>query len=88
MSHARKLLGLAVLFAASFGCSKTAQTPKVEVPATAESKIRVSRAETEASEPVIAASPDGKFFVGYVEKDAEGKGDLYVRSFDAPNTLG
>ncbi|MEQ1763395.1 MAG: sialidase family protein [Pyrinomonadaceae bacterium] len=89
MDHVRKLLGLAVLFAAaSFGCSKVAETPTAETPATDGSKVRVSRPDTEASEPVIAASPNGKFFVGYVEKDADGKGDLYTRSFDAPNTLG
>ncbi len=84
-------MGIALLFvAASFGCSKPAPTemPKADASSQTGSKIRVSRPDTEASEPVIAASTNGKFFVGYVEKDADGKNDLYVRTFDGSKTLG
>ena len=90
MVHARKLLGIAVLFAAaSFGCSKTAEVSKAEAPATNDgSRIRVSRADVEASEPVIAAGANGKFLVGYVERDSDGKNDLYVRTVDASKKLG
>ena len=88
MDHARKLLAVAIVFAgASLGCSRQTVTepPKTEVPASA---VRVSRPDVDASEPTIAALPNGKFLVGYVEKDDSGKGDLYIRSFEAPNALG
>jgi len=79
------------LILATFACSKPGSTevPKTtdETPA-ATSRIRVSREGSEASEPAIAATADGKFLIAYVEKDADGKGDLFVRSFDASKKLG
>ena len=88
MHQARRLLAFAAFIAASFGCSKVTDTAKKETPAKAESGIRVSRPDTEASEPAIAAAANGKFYVAYVEKDADGKSDLYVRTFDGSKTLG
>ncbi|MEO5857816.1 MAG: sialidase family protein [Pyrinomonadaceae bacterium] len=94
MDHPRKLLGLAVFFAAVLlGCSKPAESPKtgepkLEASANSESRIRVSRPDTEASEPVIAVGANGKLYVGYVEKASDGKSDLYVRTVDQAKILG
>lgn len=45
--------------------------------------LRVSRAGVEGSEPAIAAGPDGRVHVAYVEKEGKDGMDLFVRSYDA-----
>lgn len=68
------------------GCRQTettANTPPTRNDEFKTTAIRVSAAETDASEPAIAADADGVFYVIYVAHGADKSADIYLQKFDS-----
>lgn len=69
------------------GCTANSPTNVANSsPSAPSNTLSLSRDGVDAAEPAVAAS-NGNAFAAYVEKDANGGGDLYVRQYDAKANL-
>ena len=66
------------------GCNRSSlDSPHIKMRPSLSEPVRVSSGDADAAEPAIAASPDGSFYVTWVDHGPKSQADVMIARFDA-----